>query len=867
MRARSSSNPIAAAVATALLALVPSLLALLPSALAAQAAASGERPRPVVAASRATGPIHVDGRLDEPSWGSAEMVDRFTQVDPDEGQPVSERTEARVLYDDEALYIGVRLFDRQRPTMRLGRRDMDLMDSDWLGVVIDSYHDHRTAFSLDLNPAGVQRDAAKTMANGQEQDDMSWDPVWEAQASVDEEGWTAEYRIPFSQLRFGDAPEQTWGIQLERVIGRRREYAVLSFTPKSEPGGIPTYASLVGLRNIKPGHRLEVLPYGVARAERVDPGTNPFRTDSEQFASGGVDLLYRVTSDFALNASLNPDFGQVEADPAVVNLSVYETFYEEKRPFFVEGGEIFNFGRNTSGGQLFYTRRIGRTPQLAAPTDAADSPEVTTILGAGKLSGKTPSGWSLGVIEAVTDREDARYLGADGGEQRYGIEPLTNYLVARARKDSDQGRTSFGAMLTAVNRDLATDAMEAVLRSSAYSGGVDFKLESPSRLWAFSGSAAFSRVAGTPAAMIRVQRASNHYFQRPDADHLSVDSAATSLSGYSIGASLARQGGTHWRGSLAVAATSPSFEVNDLGFQTRTDRRDVQGSLTYVENTPGRFLRNYSISTMTRLEHNFDWRRILGVTSLQANVRTLDFWYAAVQVQRQHRSLDDRNTRGGPMKERPAGWNGFAHGGSDTRKPLSVMGTVFGAKDDYGSWNAGAELFAVLRAPRWNVSVGPSFTRSYEQAQYLTTVRDAAAVDTYGAYYLFAPLRQTTVVMETRVDFTFTPKLSFQLYAQPFISSGDYGRAGSLKAPETHAFVYWPDELPNADFNYRSLRGTAVLRWEYRPGSTLYLAWQQSREDYAAGVGNFDFGRDRQALLRAKPDNVFMVKASWWLTP
>ncbi|HSW29890.1 MAG TPA: DUF5916 domain-containing protein [Longimicrobiales bacterium] len=859
MRARNSRTRAAAAAAA--------LLALLPLSLTAQAPASGERPRPVVAATRAVGSIHVDGRLDEASWAAAQVVSEFTQVDPEEGQPVSERTEARVLYDDEAIYIGVRLHDRQRPTMRLGRRDMDLMDSDWLGVVIDSYHDHRTAFSMDLNPAGVQRDAVKTMVNGAEQDDNSWDAVWDARATVDEGGWTAEYRVPFSQLRFGNAPEQTWGIQLERVIGRRREYAVLSFTPKSEPGGIPTYAHLTGLRDIEPGHRLEVLPYAVARAERVDPGANPFRTDSEVFGSGGVDLLYRVTSDFALNASINPDFGQVEADPAVVNLSVYETFFEEKRPFFVEGGEIFNFGRNTSGGQLFYTRRIGRAPQLGAPTPASDAPDVTTILGAAKLSGKTASGWSLGIIEAVTDREDARFLAPGGGEEAYGVEPLTNYLVARARRDANQGRASLGAMLTAVNRDLATDPMKAVLRSSAYSGGVDVRLESPSRIWVVSGSAAFSRVSGTPEAVVRVQRAGNHFFQRPDADHLAVDSSATSLGGYSIGASVARQGGTHWRGNLAVAATSPGFEVNDLGFQTRTDRRDVQAGLTYVQNTPGSFLRNYSITGTTRLEHNFDWRRILGFSALQVNFRTLEFWGGAIQLQRQHRSLDDRNTRGGPLKERPASWNGFGHVGSDTRRRVSVFTTVFGAKDDYGSWNAGGEVLAVLRAPRWNVSVGPSFTRSYEQAQYLATVRDAGAVDTYGAYYLFAPLRQTTVAMETRLDFTFTPKLSFQLYAQPFISSGDYGRAGSLKAPETHAFVYWPGQLQNPDFNYRSLRGTAVLRWEYRPGSTLYLAWQQSREDYAQGVGDFDFGRDRQAMFRAHPDNVFVLKASWWLTP
>jgi len=845
-------------------------LALLPAAASAQtSAAMRDEGRPVVEAARATGPIRVDGVLDEASWQRAQPVDDFTQVDPEEGRPVSEPTIARVLYDDEALYIGVRLADSRPPTMRLGRRDMDLQDSDWLGVVIDSYHDHRTAFSLDLNPAGVQRDAVKSMGSGgDEQDDLSWDAVWEAAATVDDGGWTAEYRIPFSQLRFRDAPVQVWGIQLERVIGRRREYAVLSFTPKSEPGGIPTYANLVGLRDIEPGHRLEVLPYGVARSEHVDPGPNPFRDRSKTSGSGGVDLLYRVTSDLTLNASINPDFGQVEQDPAVVNLTVYETRYDEKRPFFIEGGEIFDFGRNTSGGQLFYTRRIGRSPQLFPPTPAADVPDVTTILGAAKFSGKTSSGWSLGVIEALTDREDARYMSADGSPEDFRVEPLTNYLVTRVRKDSNQGRTSVGGMLTAANRDLTTDALQAALRSSAYAGGVDFRLESPTRAWAVRGSAAFSRVAGTPDAMVAVQRAGNHFFQRPDADHLEVDAAATSLSGYSVGAAVERQGGEHWRGDLAVAATSPAFEVNDLGFQTRTDRRDVQGTLTYQENRPGTFLRNYALVSAVRYEHNYDWQRILAIYRLQLNFRTLEFWGGALGVSRQVRAMDDRSTRGGPLMQRPANWSGFFHVGSDSRKPVSVFTTIDGMRDEYGGWAAGLDLTAIVRtSPRWSMRIGPSFAKSHTEAQYVGTVGDPAATATYGTRYLFAPLRQTTLAMETRLDYTFTPKLSFQLYVQPFISSGDYQTVGSLDAPRGYSFTPWDGTAPDRDFNYRSLRGTAVLRWEYRPGSTLYLAWQQSRSDYAAGVGDFRFSRDREALFDARPDNVFVIKASYWLTP
>ncbi|MCG6957346.1 MAG: carbohydrate binding family 9 domain-containing protein [Gemmatimonadetes bacterium] len=859
--------------------LLLSLIGLAPAVAAAQSTSSaassastreGVNPaRPVVTAVPVSGTIRIDGRLDEAAWAAAKPVTAFTQVDPEEGKPVSERTEARILFDHEAIYVGMRLYDRQPPTIRLGRRDMALLDADWVGVVFDSYHDHRTAFSFDLNPAGVQRDETKSMsASGQEQDDNSWDAVWEGKTTVDSLGWTAEYRIPFSQLRFSETKAPVWGIQLERIIGRRREYDVLSFTPKSEPGGIPTYGTLVGLRDIAPGNRLEVLPYAVARMERINPGPDPFRSNSEQKASAGVDLLFRATSDFTVNASFNPDFGQVEADPAVVNLTVYETQYEEKRPFFIEGSEIFDFGRNTSGGQLFYTRRIGRAPQLRAPTAASDAPANTTILGAAKMSGKTPSGWSLGVIEAVTGREQARYLTSTGAEDLFTVEPLTNYLVARARKDTNGGRTSVGGMFTAVDRRLDTDPLRAALRSSAYAGGADFRLESASRLWVLRGSAAYSRVAGSPEAMVATQTAGIHFFQRPDATHLGVDPNATSLTGYSVGAAVERQGGRHWRGGFEVAATSPAFEVNDLGFQYRTDRRDGQATLNYVENQPGSFLRNYAVSGTVRYEHNYDWQRIQALWALTGQFRTLNFWSGYVSVRRSVRAVDDRSTRGGPLMQRPANWSVVAHLSTDPRKSVTISSGVGGDRDEYGGWTAtiGADV-GVKTSSRWNLTVGPSYARSLSKAQYVGTVPDAAATATYGAWYLFAPLRQTTVSMETRLNLTFTPRLSFQLYAQPFIASGDYLTVGSLDTPRGYTFTPYPGQVPNLDFNYRSLRGTAVLRWEWRPGSTLYAAWQQSRADYASGVGNFDFSRDRSALFNARPDNVFVLKMNYWFTP
>ena len=827
--------------------------------------------RPIHRAAPLRGPIEIDGRLDEAGWADAPVIDEFFQYDPSEGDPVSERTEVRVLFDRDALYIGARLHDRGAVQTRLGRRDMPLLDSDWFGVVIDSYHDHRTGFVFDVNPSGVQRDAVKSVSGGNEGDDNSWDAVWEVATSIDSEGWTAEYRIPFSQIRFSDGSQpQTWGLLLERVIGRRGEYAVTTYVPRTERGGIPSYGHLLGVENVDRGNPLELLPYTVAKSEHVDPGANPFRTDSEQSITGGVDLRYRATSSLTLNATINPDFGQVEVDPAVVNLGVYEVFYEERRPFFVEGNEIFDFGQNTSGGSLFYSRRIGRAPQLRAPSSMADNPSSTRILGAAKFTGRTENGWSIGVIEALTAEETARYRDGNGDDQDFVSEPITNYLVGRVRKDMNGGLSSVGGMLTATNRSMDTDPAIAQLRSGAYAGGIDFRHEFADREWVLTGTLMGSHVRGSASAITRVQTASNHFFQRPDADHLEVDPDATSLSGYSVGAAIARQSGEHWRGSVAVAATSPEFETNDLGFQTRTDRRDLQVQVTRLETRPGQHLRNWSATVNHRHEFNFDNEKIAAFTYLSLNARTLNFWNVHWNLLRSHTSLDDRNTRGGPLMERPGRWTTGGQISTDARKPFILAVNLTGGRSDYDGWSAGGGVNVTYRSDRWNVSAGPQFERGLQDVQYVGSIEDPAATATFGRAYIFAPIELAQFSLVTRLNVTFTPKLSLETFIQPLISSGDYGRFRQLARPREFEFAERLDlqtQLPNLDFNFRSLRGTAVLRWEWRPGSTLYLAWQQQRSDLLQGVGDFRFGTDLDGMLRAQPDNIFVLKVNYWISP
>jgi len=364
-----------------------------------------------------------------------------------------------------------------------------------------------------------------------------------------------------------------------------------------------------------------------------------------------------------------------------------------------------------------------------------------------------------------------------------------------------------------------------------------------------------------------VQRASNHFFQRPDASHLSVDSSAKSLFGYGTGLSLRRQGGAHWRGGIAAALTSPGFEVNDLGFGSRTDRADVEGELRYRENRPGSVLREWSTDLNVRSEHNFAGEPILTRADLDYDLTTLGYFEFGASLTRQFRSFDDRLTRGGPMALRPAQWSGRVSFGTDERRSVTGDLDVDGSRDEAGGWGWEVRTELGLKpSDRWSLEIGPTFSRELNVAQYLTSASDATYSPTYGRRYLFAPLLRTELGVETRFNIAFTPKLSLETYVQPLISTGDFGAPKQLVAARSYDFVPYAGSLPSRDFNLRSLRGNSVLRWEWREGSTLYVAWQQSRSAELP-FGDFDLERDSRHLFAIRPDNIVVVKMSYWLTP
>lgn len=857
----------------------------------------------IATAERLTGEIVLDGVLNESAWAAAEPITGFTESFPDPGAPASQRTEARILYDDAAIYAGIRMYDPRPDSIaaQLARRDASGIYSDWVHLILDSYHDHRTAFRFSVNPLNVKKDVY-TFDDGPE--DVSWDAVWEVETRVDSLGWVAEYRIPLSQIRFSaDAPAggRVWGLQIMRDIARREERVSWSPWTQQSPGFVSSFGDLVGIVGIEPPNRLEITPYISAQVDR-SPGNeeNPFYQTNDATGSAGLDLEYGLPAGLTLSATVNPDFGQVEVDPSVVNLSAFETFFPEKRPFFVEGADVFRFGQTRSFNnyafeEYFYSRRIGRSPQRrlgGSDILYVDAPDHTTILGAAKVSGKT-GGWTVGVMDAVTAEEEAVYTDSSGEQLTAPVEPLTNYFVARLRRDLRGGQTVVGGMVTAANRKMDGSQFGGLLRSQAYLGGLDFEHAWADRTWTLTGYAAGSLVRGDEDVIAATQLSSARYYQRPDADYLEVDTTRTALSGYMAEMAVQRMGS--WDMSLAYKEVSPGFEINDLGFQGRTDYRAITTFVGRRINDPGPIFRSYSFQAYTYHAWNHGGLNILDGYAGGVNGTFNNLWYGGLSLTYRPEFYDDRLTRGGPVAGVPSEWMANLHGGTDSRKAISGGLNASIASDEADGLNRSAGVFVNLRpSSSLRLSFGPNLSVNHSNGQYVRSVTDPLAESTSGTRYVFANLDQTTLSLDTRVDWTFSPTLSLQLFAQPFIAAGDYSSFKEFREPRSFLFeVYGEDRgtlvreeveggrdiytadpdaagpapeftFADPDFNIQSLRGNAVLRWEYRPGSAIFLVWQQQRSGSEL-FGDFDFARDSRAIFNEPAQNIFLIKATYWI--
>ncbi|MCK5055931.1 MAG: carbohydrate binding family 9 domain-containing protein [Candidatus Aminicenantes bacterium] len=851
-----------------------------------------------IRAIRTTEPIKIDGILNEKTWQQEGYSD-FIMSDPHDGEQPTERTEVRVAYDDKALYVAARLFDSQAEsiTRRLGRRD-DFVDSDWFIFAVDPYYDRRSGFQFAVNPSGSIVDW--TLYNDVDRDN-TWDGVWDWKSVIDSEGWTVEIKIPYNQLRFPKKKEYIWGVNFRRIIKRKNEEVGFVWIPKEDSGYVSRFARLVGLANIRPGRHIEFLPYVVGSAEfSPEEAGNPFRTGEEFTGNAGFDLKVGLKSNLILDATLNPDFGQVEVDPAVINLSAYETFYSEKRPFFIEGANIFDeFGRggvtmnaNISWPQptLFYSRRIGRAPQGYVTRDGyINFPDRSTILGAFKLTGKVGKGWNFGFINALTSREYAK-IDSVGGRFQEEVEPLSYYGVLRSQKEFKEGQYGFGFLATSVIRDLRNDNLAEILNDKSFSFALDgWTFLDKKRVWVLGGWFGSTQVKGSEAAILARQHSSLHYYQRPDATHVEVDDRATSLSGYGGRFAIGKQKG-RFLVHAALGILSPGFDPTDIGFQHGAS--DIINShliLAYRWPHPGKIFRNVMLFAGPFRNYDFGGNKIWDGVLVNVEGQFLNYWGFNSMVAYNPRTVSNELTRGGPLALVEPGYQVDLNLNSDNRKQvvLSGYGSLYKRPTwgDY-SWSSGISL---RWKPKSNISFsfGPGYSVRNTSRQWVSRVEDPLMTDTFGVRYVFGKIYQRVLSSNIRLNWTFTPRLSLQLFLQPFLAVGQYSEFKELAHPKSLDYNYYgmgdstitfaddnyiidPDgpggapefSLHNPDFNYKSFRGTVVFRWEYRPGSVFYLVWTQNRIDFS-NPGDFRFQRDLGDLFAAPGDNIFMIKFTY----
>ena len=858
----------------------------LPTNSGAQDEATTSR-KQATAARAPDGAIDLDGRLDEEIWSTAPALTEFVQKEPVEGAVPEDRIEVHFLYDGGGLYVGARMFSPSRSAIQapLSRRD-DVEQSEFLLVSLDTFLSRRTAFCFGVTASGVRLDHFHP-SDDEGNTDSEFDPVWQARTQITDSGWTAEMWIPYSQLRFNPLPEQIWGLNIQRSIPSRNELNYWALIPRTVQAWASRFGDLRGIRDIRPSRRIELLPnFGGGSIVTGDRDlANPFDDGKNLDQHIGLDFKMGLGPNLTLESTVNPDFGQIEADPAEVNLSSFETFFGERRPFFLENSRVL---RSRVVNNFFYSRRIGAVPRGPASGDFVDYPRANTILGAAKMSGRLPSGLSLGFLGAVTDNEHAQTFDLEESViERVRVSPRTAYGVARLEQEFGPNASTASFMLTGVHRDLPPeDALAARLTRNAFSVNGDAVLRFKGGEYEFRPYAGISYLDGEAEAVDRVQRSPQRYLQRPDADYVTYDPTRTDFTGFKAGAEFERVSGRHWLGSARLDIESPEFAVNDIGRLSDGDAYAVRTNLRYRETQPGDRLRAYSIGMNTATETNFGGDLQNGRYGAEVALTWPSFWRSGFGFTLNRRTQRDRLTRGGPSMQKPRSWilGGELRSSSQDRNTWN--GNLdYGADEDGGWFVDVSGGLSVRPVPRWQFSIEPGFRRARQTQQYVDTI-PRSGPETYGERYVFAFIDRSTISTQFRLNFTFKPDLTLEVYAEPFTASGNFYNHGELHTPRTRDVRRYGEdgtvveELPdgsfrvhdgpdtfvigNDDFNVVSFRSNVVLRWEWRPGSTIFVVWQQDRfseETTDDGVGGGDLFRS----FGASGNNFFVVKASFWI--
>ncbi len=805
----------------------------------------------------------IDGRDDDPAWLAAFRQSAFVQHEPDNRAAPTLPTEFSVTYDERNLYVYVRAWDPHPDSIprALTRRDVR-GPSDEISILIDSYHDRRTGYWFAVNPDGVKRDAA--LANDGNED-WSWNGIWEVGTLVDGEGWAAEFQIPLSQLRYADAPEHTFGLAVVRMMERYRETVTWPAIDRNRPGLVSQFGEISGLRRLTNVRSIEVTPYTVAKNESREVDDAKF--DRASRLSLGADLKLRLTPNITIDATVNPDFGQVEADPAVLNLSAFETFLGERRPFFLEGTGLYRFALNcyavvdcgTNEG-LFYSRRIGRAPSLRSDHGLPDTPATTPIAAASKVTGRTGSGLSFGVLHALTPRVE--------GADEVTIEPLTNFAVVSAEQDFREGDAGIRLLATSVTRSL-DDLTEETMHASAQAVGLNGRSRLFGGNYEVVASAAASRVAGTPDAIARTQRNAVHYFQQPD-DDAEYDPTRDSLTGHSLHLRFGKYGGGITRFETSLARSSAGFDVNDLGYLRRADQADWSTWMSLRFNDPGRYYRWAQLNANHWETWTTSGRRLQNAINLNGHVGLHNNWDAHLGA-----TLDglgeaycDRCSRGGPAVRTSTGFHPWFGLNTDSRRLLAPSIWVnLGFNHEGRTRNVSLNpQLAINASTALQARLGVNWSRNDDDVQWVENVEDPDG----SIHHSFARLEQETLSFSVRLNYTAAPDLTFEFYGQPFVSTGTYSDFRELSpTPDAEAYLdrympFTPPESTDTELRVRQVRTNAVMRWEFRPGSTLFLVWAHGREASDVDGRSRSWGDEYRDLLELRPEHTFLIKLAYW---
>lgn len=828
---------------------------------------------------RLTGPAPViDGRLDDACWSEqGEWAGDYTQREPRQGAAPTHPTEIKILYDNNAIYVAIRAHQPGvggQPRL-MGARDE--FTGDMVGIDFDSYRDRRYGFEFNVTSGGSKIDL---LLHNDGSVDTSWNAVWEVRTAVTADAWTAEYRIPLSQLRYQRGSDQVWGLHCWRWLGAKQEESDWNLIPMDHHGMLYSFGELQGLRDLPASRRIEIAPYFVAKTHRYgSEAGNPWRDGSDSSLEGGLDAKLGIGPNLTLDLTLNPDFSQVDADPSEINLSTVETFRTERRPFFLEGKDLFDF--KLDDDFVFYSRRIGDAPSLSAPASGLhDSPEYNRILGAAKLTGHTPSGLTVALLHAAVDRTRMRVLDAEG-TSRVTVEPRTDDTVVRLQQDFAAGNSRVGVIASSSLRQGSAAELQTLPRQ-AFTYGADAQQYFGGRNYLVEGKILGTQVNGSTAAITALLENPVHNYQRPDADHLGVDLAAEQLNGHAGYVQAGRVSGL-WRYNGFVSWRSPGVEFNDLGYLQTADYVEPGAQIQYYNTKAGTLFRRRDLRLKYTEPRDFGGTRLGRKLRLESEFSTMSGAYLWTRIGAETGLLDPRVLRGGPALRIADQFPLLAYFETDGGSPLQ-----FQADAGYSlSGEGGSRDFYFKPGLVWKLGsrVRAAITVGYGSNQQPTQY---AGTDTGGAapVYVLGHLDQQILSSTLKLTVNFSPTLSLSYYGGPFATTGRYSdfkaviNPGATAASDRYAAVALqrhgagglegdfrgsPLRLSNPDFDWREFKSNLVLRWEYRAGAFLYCVWSQYREDVTE-AGGFAPLDQYSRLFSARPDNTILLKFSYWFS-